>query len=81
MSREAHVRFCERAGLRCSARLTQIHFAPPAVWFCAALRRPAEIPAFTHLFCRGSVLRKLSSRLWLQFFGAPLTEHCPKGGV
>ena len=28
MSREAHVRFCERAGLRCSARLTQIQSAP-----------------------------------------------------
>ena len=30
MSREAHVRFCERAGLRCPARLTQIQSAPPA---------------------------------------------------
>jgi len=39
MSRETHVRFCERVGLRCPARLTQILLAPPARPVFAPLSR------------------------------------------
>jgi hypothetical protein len=43
MSREVHVRFCERAGLRCPARLTQIQSAPAARPRITRLS-PAELP-------------------------------------
>ena len=51
MSREAHVRFCERAGLRCPARLTQIQPAPADSLALAPLcDELAEIAAFALRF-------------------------------
>ena len=42
MSRETHVRFCERVGLRCPARLTQTQSAPPARPVFAPLSRAPD---------------------------------------